>query len=149
MPDCLHIAKTRMIENSAIASTCGDSGEKGTAERTSFSSQLRQRKRIMWRTLRGEEPTASKQSFPVFWLLRHDEVRTKIRPTVKVEIIENLSRTLELPLLVRSVVLAEGGRIFLIVFSLPNLWREILDVLVPLNYFGSYEHGILGIAWRS
>ena len=49
----------------------------------------------------------------------------------KTEIIENATLTLDLPLLlaVRSAVLPEGRRVFLTVFSPPNLKGEILDVL--------------------
>jgi len=53
--------------------------------------------------------------------------------TAKTEIIETGARTLELPLLVRSVASAEGRRIFLAVFSPPNLKEEILDVLAPVS----------------
>ena len=53
--------------------------------------------------------------------------------TVETEIIETGARTLELPLLVRSVVSAESRRISLAVFSPPNLKEEILDVLAPVS----------------
>ena len=56
----------------------------------------------------------------------------KKRSTAKTEIIENATLTLDLPLLVRSVVLPESRRAFLTVFY-PNLNGEILDVLAPFS----------------
>ena len=60
-------------------------------------------------------------------------VSEKKRSTAKTEIIENATLTLDLPLLVRSVVLPESRRAFLTVFYPPNLNGEILDVLAPFS----------------
>ena len=53
--------------------------------------------------------------------------------TVKTEIIENHARTLELPLLVRSVSQVGLKENPLALFSLPNPKPEILDVLAPFS----------------
>jgi len=54
-------------------------------------------------------------------------------PLVKTEIIDNHARTLELPLLVRSVSQVGLKENSLALFSLPNPKPEILDVLAPFS----------------